>query len=366
MLLANTGDLANTALLGYFMAYLLDNSFLLALIPVLAALRGAVMTSMSSRVSTRLLLGVEEPSIPLIVRREIGGVLAQALFSAVYAGVLVSLLSGQPGGPTVSAAAVSSIIALLVLLPVSVSIIVAGYRRSLNPDNFMAPILTVIGDVSTVPSLMAAGLLVSSGGSLSELLAVASAYASVVLLAAGSYMWRHARRAVWEGVGALLLVGLVESGTGSVYSVLAPTLMTLGVVHMVPSLMEDIGASLAVFASRLSSMMHLYGAPEAVRRSSWVLAEIYLASVPSMLVLSVIGYTTAGLMGSSPALGYLVKTVVVLWTLLLLLLTPVVVLLSWASMRASLDPDNTVIPLITSIVDLSVPIALYLVARALA
>ena len=361
---ANLGDLANTALLSLFIASLMAHRFLLALIPVLAALRGSVMTSMASRTSTGLFLGSLEPSVRGILAVELWRTTALAVFSAVYASLLVSLTAGYPARLTVPTGVISSVLALLVLAPATAWLAAVGYRRRLNPDNFLAPVLTVLGDVSTVPSLVAAGILVTADPRLEPLL-----YAGLVYLASltawASLLSAGQRRVFLEGTAALLLVGLIESGTGGLYAGLAPRLLALGVIHMVPSLMEDVGASLSVFASRLTSMMHLYGSRDALARSPGVAIEVVLGSLPSMLILSGIGYATAGLAGLSPSLLYLVRVVAGLWLLLLALLSPVALGIAWASFRLGLDPDNLVIPLVTSIVDLSVPPALVVVASTL-
>ncbi|MCE4624553.1 MAG: magnesium transporter [Desulfurococcales archaeon] len=367
LLTANAGDALNSFLLGFFLPYLLKNPVLIALLPVMAAVRGSIMTSMASRLTTALHLGAAEPRIGELLGRETGRTLTLALASSLYVGILVSFMTLYSPYQTVSTAAYSALLALLFLLPVTVLVIVVGFRYNLNPDNYVAPVLTVLGDVSTVPSLVAVSLVIEGRADVELLLAVTAAYIGLSSLLYYALTGGESRRVVGEGLLSLILVGLIESGTGGLYDRFTAALVGLAVIHIVPSLMEDIGASLSVLASRMTTDLYLSGFEYAVKRSLVGLTEVVLGSLASMVVLSTIGVAAGSVAGFDVGLAYMFKVIAFSWLGLLALLIPLVLLLVWVSVRIGLDPDNIVIPLITSIVDLSViPFLVFIVAPLLA
>ncbi len=363
LLTANAGDLANTYLMSLFLAFLLENKYLLALIPIMAALRGSVATSMSARVSTRLYLGVFPPVAKRILNVELKRTVALSLLSSLIAGIIISLLTLYPSTLMVGAGVLSALLAILVIIPIAVVIVVVAYRNDLNPDNFTAPILTVVGDITTVPTLVISALLITNLPNGEIAVGLFAAYLAVTYSIYAYITGRNDRRIITENMISLLIVLSIESGTGSLLSGYSAALFTLGIIHLVPSIMEDVGASLAVLASRLTSEMHLMGLEDSIKRMPYSLVIIVVGSLPSMTILSTIGYLTAGIAGVHVQLGFLLKTIAATWLVLLGLISLVVILLVWLSVRIGLDPDNVVVPMVTSIVDLSVIPVILLLSR---
>jgi len=349
-----------------FLGLLVAKPYILALIPVLAALRGSVMTSMASRVTSRLYLGLLPPRAGRILAEEAPRTVALALIASAYASLLIAAQSPGHALESIPAAVISAGLALLVLLPLTLLVVVAGFRRSLDPDNYVAPILTVLGDVSTVPSLVAASLLVERGRLEDALLATAALYSSLTLAFHVLLARPRDRRVIGENLASLILVGLIESGTGGLLSRYRGLLISIGLLHMAPSMMEDVGAALSVFASRLTTQTHLAGFSGAARSGPGILAEVLLGSAPSMVALAGIGTATAHIAYGGASYTYMLGAVALVWTGLLLALVPLVLLVVWLSTRLGLDPDNVVIPILTSIVDLSlIPFTILLVPRVL-
>lgn len=353
LLAANAGDALNTLLMSVFLATLVRENYLLALLPVLAALRGGVMTSMASRVTSMLYLGLYPPRARAILRSETWRTISLALLSAAFGGLVISAVSGSQVREALPTAVISSLIAMSVLLPLTVFIVVVGFRRNLNPDNYVAPILTVLGDASTVPSLVIAAMLVGHGRLADSLLTVLALYFTLKLAFAIAISRPDDRRVIGESLLGLIVVGTLESITGGFYARYTGLLLSLTILHLVPSMMEDVGAAVSVFTSRTTTLSHLHGFQGALARAPVVAAEVLVASTPAIAVLSTIGYMTGRLAYSHIEFLPLIKAVSVTWIGLFLLLAPVALILSWAATRLGFDPDNIVLPIMTSIVDVS-------------
>ncbi len=366
LMLANLGDLANILILSYFLEALVSRPEALALLPSLAALRGAIATSMASRVSTALHLGVLQASTREILEAEGLNVLALALAASVYAGLLVSALTGGGVWAEVAIAALSALMAVFILAPATAWIAAAGYRRGVDPDSVMAPILTILGDLTTVPTLLASALIVSMAAGSVGLMALALAYfAASLVLAVARGGGRRARRIVSESMLSILVVGALEAGTGAFLVSYTPILMSVGVLHAIPSIMEDTGAAASVLASKVSTLLHLEGPGGAARVLPAKTLETLAGSAPAMAVLAAIASATAPVAGLSLPLEAAFRIVFLGGLILIVLYSALASMIAFASHRLGLDPDNTVIPILTAVVDLATIPLIALLAPAL-
>jgi len=166
------GLLAGVVLSG-MRAELRSVSGLLVLVPALLATRGNVYGSLGARLSTGLHQGIVEPRFDLgevRARRAVAaslanGLLASAFAAAVAYAVLVGL--GRPVAPLAVLLSIALLAGLLsgVTLAVAVVLVVfSGYRRGVDPDTLVGPIVTTTGDVFGIAFLLLAVRLVVGGG----------------------------------------------------------------------------------------------------------------------------------------------------------------------------------------------------------
>lgn len=127
---------------------------LLLLLPAFLATRGGVYGSLGARLSSGLHQGVIEPRFELD-RRVANAILASfingmavSVFIAVVS-FLVLLVLGQTGSllQLVGVMLVAGFLSALLMLSTLVSVIFIGYRRGLDPDNIVGPLVTTLGDV---------------------------------------------------------------------------------------------------------------------------------------------------------------------------------------------------------------------------
>jgi mgtE-like transporter len=149
-------------------------SGLLVLVPALLATRGNVYGAMGAKLSTGLHQGLVEPKpIPddrriytAVTAAMLNGVFISVFAAGVAYGVLVAF--ARPAASLVVLAAIAFVAGVLsgvALTVIVVAAVFAGYRRGLNPDTLVGPVVTTTGDVFGMAALLAAvRLVVALGG----------------------------------------------------------------------------------------------------------------------------------------------------------------------------------------------------------
>jgi mgtE-like transporter len=149
-------------------------SGLLVLVPALLATRGNVYGAMGAKLSTGLHQGLVEPKpIPddrriytAVTAAMLNGVFISVFAAGVAYGVLVAF--ARPAASLVVLAAIAFVAGVLsgvALTVIVVATVFAGYRRGLNPDTLVGPVVTTTGDVFGMAALLAAvRLVVALGG----------------------------------------------------------------------------------------------------------------------------------------------------------------------------------------------------------
>ncbi|MFD1640384.1 magnesium transporter [Halohasta litorea] len=134
---------------------------LLLLLPAFLATRGGVYGSLGARISSGLHQGIIEPRFELderlgnaIVASFING-MSVSVFIAVVTFIVLTL-TGQSGSllQLVGIMVVAGFLSAVLMLSVLVSVIILGYRRGLDPDNIIGPVVTTLGDVFGVLFLL--------------------------------------------------------------------------------------------------------------------------------------------------------------------------------------------------------------------
>ncbi|MEB3859793.1 MAG: magnesium transporter [Desulfurococcales archaeon] len=350
--LSNVAGLLNAFLVGAYSWLLLGNPEALALLPILASVRGGIGLSVASRVSTMLYLGVLEPSFSGVLRFGASRYLALFLASSLAASLLVwAVAPWLDLGFLVLVSVGSGFLVAVLVLAASSLVSTASYRAGLDPDNVSAPVVTSIADVLTVASVIALTSLASSLAP--DYMLVASAFLAYLAL---SYFLARlvygggGRGAAFQVMASLLAVSLLEAYAGRLLVEYGGELDSVGLLAFVPPFLFISGSISSSAAARLSTTLHLYGAgalwAEAARR-----ALSSVASLPLPLSITALATLLLSLDRVEP-LAYL--TVAFASSLLLTLFgVAVAALVTFASARAGADPDNVSIPLIMSIVDLA-------------
>lgn len=345
---------------------------LLVLVPAAIGLRGNVFSALGSRLSTTVHLGTFRVSarrdsvFGQNVAASLVLTLGISLVAALGASVLVLTLgiSDRPAvGDLVLVSILGGTIASVVVLAATVGLSVAATRFGWDLDNLVAPIVSTLADVLTIPALWVASLLVGIPV-VSRSLTLALVAAAVVL---SVLAWRTPldtlRRIVRESgpvltaaVGFSMLAGLALEKQLELFESVAALLI------LQPAFVSSAGALGGILSSRLSTSFQLgLIEPDLVpdRRAREAGLVVATLAVPvalfnaagAHLVAVALGVRTPGLL---PLLGVsvLAGAVVVAFVL------AVAYYGTMAATRVGLDPDTHGIPIVTSTVDFVGAVAL--------
>ena len=141
---------------------------ILVLLPAFLATRGGVYGSLGARLSSALHQGLVEPRFDLgdsrlrnaVVASFVNGMVVSVVIAVIA--FLVLLVLGRTGNllELVAIMAIAGFLSAILMLSVLVSVLFAGYRRGLDPDNLIGPVVTTLGDVFGVIFLLVAIFLV--------------------------------------------------------------------------------------------------------------------------------------------------------------------------------------------------------------
>lgn len=162
------GTLAGFFLASSAMQNLLENfPGLLIMVPGFLGLRGNILGAVSARIGTGLHTGLIEPKITL--KGDTAMNLVASLFLSVFVnsliGVLAYLVSVVLGLDAVLwklmvVGALSGALASVIVGPFTIVLTILVFRKGIDPDSVMGPLVTSVGDITAVICLFFAAVLV--------------------------------------------------------------------------------------------------------------------------------------------------------------------------------------------------------------
>ena len=338
---------------------------LLILVPPAIGLRGNVFSALGSRLSTAIHTGQFRPSL----RRGTAlgdNVIASLLLTsglslalALVAKVVAVAFGVRDTISVLDLATISVLGGMLasgVVLVATVLLALGAARYGWDLDNLVAPIVSTLGDVLTLPALWLAAHLVARG-SLSVAVGWAVSLAAAVSVVYGWRVRQELLRSVVRQSWPILLVALLLSTLAGV--VIERRLETLSafpaLLILVPAFVSSAGALGGILSSRLSSRLHLgtlepTGVPApGARRDAGLLAFLAL---PVYLLNGAGAHLVAGWLGkASPGIVPMLGASLLGAAGAVLFVVVVAYYSSVGAFRFRMDPDTYGIPAITSSVD---------------
>lgn len=339
---------------------------LFVLIPVSIGMRGNIFGALSARLGTSIHAGLFDVSR----RRE--GPLFQNVYAStvltiatsVTTGVLAWSIANLIGITTVSAAdfitiaIIGGMLSSTVVLAFTVILSAQSFKRGWDLDSVGAVLVTVVGDVVTLPALLVASVLVDFRNATVIVAIAATLLAAYALVRGWSSHHLIARKIVRESFPVLclamvldILAGtVVEPRMGAVFAAFPAFLI------LIPGFLENTGALGSILAARLGTKLHM-GVVSPRRRPE----------VPALLDgsivfgLGIFVYTLSGLTSLAVAESFGIghpgavkfMGVALLGGLLAMMLAAVIgYYAAIMSFRFGFDPDNHTVPLVTSGMDL--------------
>ena len=324
---------------------------LLMILPALLDMRGNVYGAQISRLSSKLHLGEISGMKDKKVKINIISAIALA-FTVSY--IMIILTSGVfyfTKGIIIPVMIILTIILTnhfftsSILTPVSAYIAVKSYEKKWNPDNIGVPIISAVGDFHVVFFMVFSALIVTWLPDILRyaLLGVWVAYTLYVFFK--TLKSHEGRRIYRESFIVLILVGLFELVTGTLWEDNKLPLLLL----ILPPFQETLGNIGSVLSARLSSFIYLgYIEPGIIPKG-----RRFLEDVVSTYVLAIIMASIVAALGFFYTMNFMVVVMIFIAGMLAAtLLILISYYLTYLSIKLKMDPDNAVIPIITTLADI--------------
>lgn len=340
---------------------------LIVLIPAAVGMKGTIFGAIGARLGTANVAGLLEPTLRPggVLQRNVYVAVVTTFSSALWLAVLSWLASAAFGEPSISLWRLATIsivggaLGSALILMITLTLSVLSYRRGWDLDSVSTPMVTALGDMTTLPSLFLATYLLRS-----DLVAVPAAVISIavaVYAAIRSYTVadRVIRRIVVDMTAVILLTPILDILAGTLLRARQGQLVAVPVLlALIPPFVSQAGALGGIFTSRTASKLQIglitaRGLPEIP-----ALVDASIVSGLSIAVFAMVGVVAYALgvatdLVGMPSLGSLVVGTVLAG----LIVTPITLVagyyLAIGTFRFGLDPDDQSVPIITSVMDLA-------------
>jgi mgtE-like transporter len=340
---------------------------LIVLIPAAVGMKGTIFGAIGARLGTANVAGLLEPTLRpgSVLQRNVYVAVVTTFSSALWLSVLSVLASaafGEPSIPLWQLATISIVggaIGSGLVLMITLALSVLSYRRGWDLDSVSTPMVTALGDMTTLPSLFLATFLLRS-----DVIAIPVAVISIgvaLYAAVRSYTVadRVIRRIVLEMTAVILLTPILDVLAGSLLRARQDQLVAVPVLlALIPPFVSQAGALGGIFASRTASKLQIgvitaRGLPEIP-----ALVDASIVSALSLAVFAMVGVVAFVLGVATDLVGMPSFQALVGGTILSgLVVTPITLVASYylaiGTFRFGLDPDNQSVPIITSAMDLA-------------
>ncbi|CAN5174576.1 magnesium transporter [soil metagenome] len=367
------------AFLGAITSTLEDFPGLLVLVPAAIGLRGNIFGAFGNRISTTIHSG----TFRLSVRRET--VLGQNVLATMILTLGMSLLLavvakaaavglGVPGTiglldlSTISI--VGGVLGSAVVLACTLGLTAGAVRYGWDLDNVSAPLVSVLGDVLTLPALFLATFLIGIH-IVTPTLGTVLAAAAVVALGVGLRTnLEQLRRIVRESLPVLLFAGSVSAGAGIALEKGFASFATYpALLVLVPAHLSSAGALGGILSGRLSTKLLLglvATTPTPDRDARRDISLTVLIGAPVYLLNGVGAHFVGRLTGAaSPGLATMVAVSMVAGLAAMVVVVIMAYYGAIASVRTGVDPDTYGIPVVSSTVDFVGAVALIITISSL-
>lgn len=358
-------SLAAGALLGSIVGTFEELPGLLVMVPAAIGLRGNIFGALGNRISTSIHTGTFRISF----RREsvLGQNIAASLALTVLLSFLLAIIAKVVAlgfgvenaigiGDLVLISVLGGGLASLVVLAATVMLSAGAVRRGWDLDNLVAPTVSTLGDVLTIPALFLASRLVGHGA-LSDATAALMGLAALVTFV-GSLRSHHElfRQILRESVPVLSVALVLSTLAGvAVEKQLAIFAALPALLVLQPAFVSSAGALGGILSSRVATNLHLGTVTPQMRPGREARRDALLVLIIGFPVFAFNGigaHVVARLLGDlSPGLGWMVLASLVGGLFAVLFVIALAYYGTIGAWRIDVDPDNYGIPIVTASVD---------------
>jgi mgtE-like transporter len=362
-LLFNFAGLLAGGLIAYSLGVFDKIPWALVIYPGILSIRGAIGGLYSGRLSTALHLGTIKPRLfgnteeAYVLFNTVNTLtLISALLMGTFGsivGVVVTNTPPQEFFMILSVIVASMGLSILAISPLTFWVSVVSYRRGLDPDVLVYPIISTVADlIITALYVGVLYLVMFTPASLLILNVINVIFIGVVLFTVRRiYRNREFITTVKEFMLTLVIVTIIVNITGTALNRITESIGRRPEVFMIyPALIDTVGDVGSIIGSTATTKMALgvMATDFKAMASHWV--EIGSAWAASLIMFVLYTLTSGVVYGIGRFPGLLVEALTTN-----LMVVPLIIVISFSTAivtrRRGLDPDNFIIPIETSISD---------------
>ncbi len=362
LLLCTSGDLITGATIGFFTGELNAVPALLVLIPPAIGMRGNIFASLGSRIGTYLHTGeIVIGKKSSIFKENINSSFVLTFLMSFYIAIIAWFIAVNLGMEItimdmLLISLLAGIFSALIMVFFTFFIAFLSYRRGWNPDNITAPLITLAGDIITLPLLFFSMEMVFLINDLEKEILLFGIVIATFLNFVLSIKQPIARRIIMESVPVFLICGLLSSFSGSVMGSKFDALMgSAALLTIVPAFLEDGGAIGGILAARFSSALHIGDMSyrrKIPKNAIDLFMIMHIIGLVIFPLIGIFGYVIGKSMGLA---GYSISQMIIIALIAGELMVLIVNFLSYyvsvISFKMGVNPDNVAIPILTSLMD---------------
>jgi mgtE-like transporter len=340
---------------------------LIVLVPAAVGMKGTIFGAIGARLGTANAAGLLKIDLEPdgVLRRNVEVAVLTSLSSSLWLALLARLATAVLGQPSISLAdlvlisVIGGALGSVLVLAITIGLSAASYRLGWDLDSVSTPMVTALGDMTTLPSLFLATFLVHND----VVAAVATTICAIVAVAATvrSFVARdpRVRRIILEMTATILMTPVLDVLAGGLQQARLPQLFAVPVLlSLIPPFVSQAGALGGIFSSRITSKLQIGVITARGRPETPVGVDASIIVALSVAVFGLIG-AIAWCLGTVTGLPNVPSAATLIGATLLagILVTPVTLVIGYylavVTYRFGLDPDNQGVPIITSVMDLT-------------
>lgn len=349
---------------------------ILTMLPATIDMRGNIYASMGSRISTGLHTGEITPSLrgSKLIAENVYSSLIQTVVMATVIAFFAMLGGFLIGNQTIGfvhlffISLFASLVAAIGLILTTLLVSILSFKKGLDPDNVSSPLIASIGDILNVASLFAIGILsfsLSKGFMLFSSLIISGIIIIFPLFSVrNSY---YAKKILKESMAFLAICAFLSTLAGSL---LDKNLEFIGIFPLLlvlsPLFNAENGNIGSILSARISTSFHLGQAEITFLPKLKILKEFFNTFAITIILfplLAIIAFVMSALL-DIPQMAFFVILKLSIFVAIISSFAAMLTsyYLTYFSIRTNIDPDNVVIPLLTSVMDIASVSILILVA----
>ena len=270
LLICALGDLFAGIILGNMTFFLETFPGLLVIIPGAIGMRGNIFGSFASRLSTNLHIGMISPKFEFSEQLNDNIIssfvltLLLSMFLAIIAKLFCILFHYESISTVdlILISVIAGVISNLIMLPITMLISFRSFNHGWDPDNVTTPIIAAVGDLFTLPAIIASVYILTYLNSYLLIKDIISIIIVILIIIALIYTIKRgeeSKKIIYQSTPVLLLCSFLGVSAGGILNSSVETLLTNpSLLTLLPLFSGVSGSLISILSARLSSGLH-YG-----------------------------------------------------------------------------------------------------------